>query len=72
MAQRIKNPASIHEDVGLIPGLTQWFEDPALLSAVVSRFGTDLALLRLRCVQAAAAPTGPLAWELPYVTGVRP
>ena len=25
------NPTSIHEDVGLIPGLTQWFGDPALL-----------------------------------------
>ena len=24
MAQQIKNPSSIHEDMGLIPGLTQW------------------------------------------------
>ena len=30
MAQRVKNPASIHEDVGLIPGLAQWVEDPLL------------------------------------------
>ena len=24
MAQWVKNPVSIHEDVGLIPSLTQW------------------------------------------------
>ena len=27
MAQLIKNPISIHEDAGWVPGLTQWVKD---------------------------------------------
>ena len=27
MAQWVKNPTSTHEDLGLIPGLTQWIKD---------------------------------------------
>ena len=51
MAQQVKNPASIHEDAGLVPGFAQ--RDKAL------------ALLWLRRRPEAAAPIQPLALELP-------
>ena len=30
VAQQVKNPTSIHEEMDSIPGLTQWLKDPVL------------------------------------------
>ena len=73
MAQCIKNPTSIHEGVGSIPGIVQWVKESgiAISCDVGHRHGSDLAaLLWLWCRLAAAALIQPLAWELPYAMGV--
>ena len=47
MAQQVMNPTSIHEDVSLIPGLTQWVKRSgiAMSCGVGCSRSSDLALL---------------------------
>ena len=47
LAQQVMNLISIHEDLGLIPGLTQWVKDLVLPWAVV--YVTDMARILCYC-----------------------
>ena len=71
MAQQLRNPSRIHEDVGLIPGLTQWVKGSgvAMSCSVGHRCDLDLVWLLLWHRPVATAPIRPLAWEIPYATG---
>ena len=66
------NPPSIHEDMGLIPGLAQWFKGSsiALSCSVGHRCILDPELLWLWHKLVATALIRPLAWKLPYALGV--
>ena len=71
VAQEVKNPAGIHEDLGLIPGLTQWVKDPTLpdCGGVGHRLSLDPTLLRPWSRPAAVTQIQPLAWERLYTAG---
>ena len=71
MAQQLINLTSVHEDGGSTPGLSQWVKNLAfpVSYGVGCRCGSDSELLWLWCRSAAAAPSQPLAWELPCAAG---
>ena len=68
---RIKNLTSIHDDVSLIPGLTQGLRIWCCCGCGVGRrCGSHLVLLQLWCRLAAAALIWPLSYELLYAARV--
>ena len=72
VAQQVNNPASIHEDTNLIPGLAQWVKGSgiAVSCCVGHGHGSDLALLWLWHRLVTTALIQPLAWEFPYASSV--
>ena len=70
MAQRLMNPAGIHEDACLIPWpgprSMSWGFSIAMSCGVGHRRGWGPVLLWLWCRPVAAAPIQPLAWKPPY------
>ena len=65
MAHWVSNMASIHEDAGLILASIGGLRIQRCCKCGVGRrCCPDPALLWLQCRSAAAAPIGPLAWEL--------
>ena len=72
MAQLLSNPTRNHEVAGSVPGLFQWVKGSGVVMScgVGHRHASDPALLWLWCRLGATVTIRPLAWELPYATGM--
>ena len=72
MAKWVKNRHSVRDNMGSIPGFTQWVKDLAIAAScsIGRRFGSDPLLPWLWHRLAVAALIRTLAWELPCATGV--
>ena len=71
MAQQLTIPTRIQEDIGSLPGLTQWAGSGITVSCgTCCKLGSDPVLLWLWHRPAATALIRPLTWELPYAAGV--
>ena len=72
VAERVTVPTSILEDVGSIPGLTQWVKGSGIAVNwdIGCRCGSVLVWQWLWCRLAPAAPIPSLAWDVPYAEGV--
>ena len=70
MAQRLANPTGINEGrFNPWPRSVGWGSGVAMHCGVDFRCSLDPTLLWLWCRLAAAAPTGPPAWEPPHAAG---
>ena len=70
MAQQVKNPAGIHEDVGSTLTALSGLRVRCCRNVQHRlQFSSELALLWLWCQPAAAAPIQPSAWELSCAAG---
>ena len=74
VAQWVKDPNDIHENVGLILGFSQWAKGSGIDTScgVGCTCGLETALLWLWHRPAAAALTQSLAWEILYAAGTAP
>ena len=75
MAPRVKNPTSIHEDMGLMPRFAQWVKGSSIAANCGVGHSCSSDLVWLWHGLAAATPVQPLAWVLSYAsdaeTGLR-